>query len=331
MIPLFRRGPTGPRIETFDFSAASLPSGATLERASSGTRYNSSGLLVVESTDVARFDYNPGTLALLGLLVEPQRTNKALATESLATSPIWSPSQLSVSANAIAAPDGATTADKLVPSTNASNDHVNRLWWQSNYGFTPTIGANYCLGAYFKAGEYTWAKFVIDLYVYGGTGTAFSFINLATGALGTQGTLIDDTWVEELPSDWWRLSVLGQAQSDVIFACVVQAAVAEGDNDSFFTGNGTDGLYSWGWQLEEAPWPSSYIPNSSTTTTATRSADVLTLDISDGTWDLEVETPNGTFTGQVVVSGGAGYEFDWADLTGATGERHVLSILATGA
>ncbi len=331
--PSYEGGGGGRGPIAFDFSDASLPAGATLERASTGTRYDASGLLVVESSDVARFDYDPGTLALLGLLVEPQRTNKALATQDMTAPTIWAPSNATITGNAVAAPDGTTTADKIVPDTNATNSHSNRLWWQSNYGFTPTIGADYCLSAYFKAAEYTWVNLAPDIYVWGGSGTAHSYLNLSTGALGAQGTLIDDTWVEDLPSGWWRLATLGQAQANAIFASVVAAVVAEADNDSYFAGNGSDGLYAWGWQLEEAPWPSSYIPNSSTSTTATRSADVLTLDIPDGDWDLAVETPDGTFTAgsPITVSGGAGYEFDWADLTGATGQRHLLSITATPA
>ena len=54
--------------------------------------------------------------------------------------------------------------------------------------------------------------------------------------------------------------------------------------------------------------------------------DVLTLDVPDGDWDIEVTTPNGTFSASgLTVSGSAGYEFDWADFSGADAERHLLS------
>lgn len=60
---------------SFSFTGGSLSSGTTLTRASSGWYFDSSGVLQSAANDVARFTYNPGTLAFGGLLVEPSRTN----------------------------------------------------------------------------------------------------------------------------------------------------------------------------------------------------------------------------------------------------------------
>lgn len=48
---------------------SALPSGATFTRASSGTRVNASGVVVTETTNAPRFDYNPATLAALGIYI----------------------------------------------------------------------------------------------------------------------------------------------------------------------------------------------------------------------------------------------------------------------
>lgn len=58
-----------------------LPPGVTFTRASSATRVNSSGVMVTETTNVPRFDYDPITLALLGLRSEETRTNSLLRTD----------------------------------------------------------------------------------------------------------------------------------------------------------------------------------------------------------------------------------------------------------
>lgn len=65
-----------PYISTFwDFTKGPLLPTVSFTRASTGWRTNSSGVLVPETTDVARFEYDPVTLAPRGLLIEAAATN----------------------------------------------------------------------------------------------------------------------------------------------------------------------------------------------------------------------------------------------------------------
>jgi hypothetical protein len=57
----------------------------TFTRASNATFVDSNGLIQTATTDVPRFDHNPATGESLGLLVEEQRVNLLLNSETLAT------------------------------------------------------------------------------------------------------------------------------------------------------------------------------------------------------------------------------------------------------
>jgi hypothetical protein len=62
---------------TLDFTTGVLDPRLTFTRASTATFINSSGLVASASTDVARFDHDPTTLAAKGLLIEGAATNYA--------------------------------------------------------------------------------------------------------------------------------------------------------------------------------------------------------------------------------------------------------------
>jgi len=63
---------------TLDFTQGVLDSRLTFTRASTATFINSSGLVASASTNVARFDHDPTTLAPQGLLIEGSATNVLL-------------------------------------------------------------------------------------------------------------------------------------------------------------------------------------------------------------------------------------------------------------
>ncbi|NKF21602.1 phage head spike fiber domain-containing protein [Solimonas marina] len=73
--------------------------------------------MVYETSDVARFDYDPGTLQQLGLLIEPQRTNLYPYSQDAAQ---WNPSNITIVNNFSVAPDGTITGNKLTTTANSS-------------------------------------------------------------------------------------------------------------------------------------------------------------------------------------------------------------------
>lgn len=65
----------GPSTLDLNFLGGTLDSSITFARASSATYFDVTGTRQTASTDVARFDYDPVTHVLRGLLMEEQRTN----------------------------------------------------------------------------------------------------------------------------------------------------------------------------------------------------------------------------------------------------------------
>lgn len=80
-----------PYISTFwDFTTGSLLPTVSFTRASTAWRWNSSGVLVPETTNTPRFQYDPSSLVARGLLVEGAATNgirNSMATGAVAGSP----------------------------------------------------------------------------------------------------------------------------------------------------------------------------------------------------------------------------------------------------
>lgn len=282
---------------SLDFTGGSLPAGATLTRASSGTRVNSSGTLVTETTDVARFDYHPVTHAALGILVEASATNIVLNSDDLSSANIY---EASYSLNATTGPDGTNTADKLVESVNASN-HVSYQYYSVSTG-TWTVsaelkpaGRNYAavqIGLNNALDRFT---AVIDLTT--GTVTATQSAGTPTGTAAR---------VEVAANGFYRLLVTGSQT----VATNLTVAIYPSDSgtptynayaEPTYTGDGTSGIYVAGVQMEQGNG-SSVIPT--TGTSATRAADSLGFTIPAGIGHLTY-TFDDNSTQTVAVSPGA--------------------------
>ena len=103
--PRFAVSRGGKRSVVFDFAGGVLPPGASLARASVATCYDASGAITQVAANVARFDRDPVTLALRGLLIEPAGSN-AVARSTDWTDGYWK-ATLNVSAGALVETDGS--------------------------------------------------------------------------------------------------------------------------------------------------------------------------------------------------------------------------------
>jgi hypothetical protein len=239
--------------------------GAQLEQSSTVGEY----IPTTSATNSApRFDHNPTTGESLGLLVEEQRTNLLLRSEEFDNASWSKPQSDTITANSIASPTGATTADSFVENTASGAVHTlfqdGTIVANSTNSFScffKSAGRTQILIKLSSTDELNGCTGTFDLSV----GTAAA-VNFGTGSGATAS-------IQAFPSGWYRCVINGSIGS-ALTTVRIRIRPLSGGND-IYTGNGATAYYIWGAQLEAGAFPTSYIPT--TTAAATRSADVASI------------------------------------------------------
>jgi hypothetical protein len=195
-------------------------------RTTSGTFVGSNGLIQT-------------TPASVNLLTFTQQFDNAAWTKTAAT----------VTANTTVAPDGTSTADKLVETTAASAHTCRNT-------ATVTASTTYTLTVYAKAGERTWIA--VDP-VSPGVSNNITFFNLSNGTIGTSAAG-NTAAITDAGNGWYRCTVTRTTAVGQI-TCFAQFAPASADNTVSYTGDGTSGLFIWGAQLEVGSTATTYTRN----------------------------------------------------------------------
>lgn len=239
-----------------------LPPLWTFSRASNGTQVNS-GVLSTAGTNVARFETSPA-----GYLNEPQGTNLYFPSVNWVPNATASSSIDGAVQDAATAPDGTTTAEKLIPGSFSGVHQWFRL-------YTGAINTIYEASVYVKAAGWNY----VNLYL-GNTSFAVDqnvLFNLSNGTISSQSANSTGA-IEALANGWYRISVqntsLGVAGNYVV-SIIPQTT---GVYNIIQTGDAINGTLVWGEQAEANAFPTSYI--ATTTAAATRAADNLTLDLT---------------------------------------------------
>jgi hypothetical protein len=277
-----------------DFLSGSLDSRITFTRASTATFFNSSGVLTSASNDVARFDYNPATLAPLGLLIEESRTNLALNSGDALSGGAGGV----VVANQITAPDGSL-ADFFQEDTSSAEHY------SGDRSATVTAGTTYTWSFYAKLGLTGEARRVCVRTALQGAGSVV--FDLETGSSTVIASVVS-SGISSAGNGWWRCWIVYTPTGTG--TALFRQQLSKGTN-TVYTGDGTSGLFLWGAQLEAGAFPTSYIPT--TTTALTRAADVASVNTLtpwynavEGTLYVEAVTSPGlsSFPTQLSISDG---------------------------
>jgi hypothetical protein len=239
----------------------SLDSRITFIRGSSGTYLDSSGIIKTATSNTARFTHNSLTGQSLGLLIEGASTNLYQRSEEF-NDAYWTKTRCSISANASTAPDGATTADKLVEDTSTNSHEMNRV-------VSVTSGQAYTFSIFIKQGERSRISLELPFSFPSSTQAVY---DLSTGTVVSTGSGASAS-ITAFANGFYRCIISSTANSTgngTLYAKLVN----NGTNTSY-TGDGSSGLYIWGAQAENSSFATSYIQT--TSETGARAADVATM------------------------------------------------------
>jgi hypothetical protein len=254
------------RASLADFLSAA---GFTFTGPGNGTLTNSSGHIVGSTSNTPRINHNASG-AKLGLLMERASTNKLTASNDYSG---WSRSKINVPTAAQATgPDNATSLFKI------KEDGTNGLH-ELYKNVSIAAGAVHCISTYLKAGTRTLARLWNTsggpgIYVHADLsgGTICSPVPTGTGSAET-------AQIQAGSNSTFRVSVAGVVSTnsttnhDIIPRDGTGAASYTGDNASYIYGGFN--------QLEEGPYPTSYIPT--TVGTVTRVKDSMMRTVSSPT------------------------------------------------
>lgn len=227
----------------------------TFSRSSESRFVGSNGLIQTAAVNAPRFDYDPVTLLPRGLLIEEQRANLFQRSQELDNA-YWNKGSCTITPNASAAPDGTTTASKIVGT--GSNPFISRS------DIFPL--GNAVLSIFAKKSELNFLRLSRTSVSIG------AWFDLNSGVIGTvQGGAAAS--MKNFGNGWYLCSIFtaGSVATDDAIIAVTNADGVTTD----YIGNGSSGLFVWGAQLESGSFPSSYIPT--TTASVTRAVENVSV------------------------------------------------------
>jgi hypothetical protein len=225
--------------------------------------YDRTGTLVEVPANTLGVTYDPADLSKAPwALLESAATNIALQSETFDDSR-WGKDGVTVTGNAITAPNGTLTADKLIENSSNSGHYVDQT-------IAINAGVQYTRSVFVKAGERTQVR--LEMYsVPTVAARANVSFDLVTGAFfgETSSTgVVQNYSAQRLPNGWWRLTqIFNLGTSDA--SCFFRVCLVGPASTTVYQGDGASGAFVWGAMLGAG----SYVPT--TTAPVTRAADVV--------------------------------------------------------
>jgi hypothetical protein len=166
----------------------------------------------------------------------------------------WTKSNATVSANVTTAPNGTTTADKIVENTATAGHFI-----QPSGVPAYAIGDKRTVSAYIKADGRSFFQLIVSGIGSGGANYVAGF-DLGNGTAGTPSGGQTSSIVS-VGAGWYRCSLTVTAQTAASATHQFRLAQNLTSTAASYTGDGTSGVFIWGTQLSDSASLDPYIYN----------------------------------------------------------------------
>ena len=221
----------------------------TFSRGSNATRVNKDGLIETVTGDTPRLDHSDSSCP--SLLLEPQRTNSITYSNDFSQS-IYGKINLTITANQGISPDGTQNANLLVPNAAIGNRYLSN-------GSASDLKTN---TVFLKKKELR--------YVNVGNSSSVVVVDLENGTISSNSVSANRFTIENYGNGWYRVSCYNTSSTNY----QIQIFFGVDGSGSNIATNGTDGVYIYGFEIQNGSYATSYIPTNGAT--ATRLAEVCT-------------------------------------------------------
>lgn len=235
----------------------------TFTRSAIGTYFGADGELKTAAINEPRFEFDPDTGERWGLLLERQSTNLQISSEDTSG---WNKDGMTRVASDELSPDGVSIADTFYETATTEQHRFKRT--------LPTLIADtdYTVSCFVKPKGPTTRGLSIAIYSSAiGQTVASVRWDLSNGEVTpavTGGDSFTGASAIKCANGWWRVSCSFNDPSTAIIAIMT----ATDGGVTVYAGNAAVGFAAWGWQIEELPFPTSYIKTDGATITRTPDA-----------------------------------------------------------
>jgi hypothetical protein len=175
------------------------------------------------------------------------RPHNLVAMSEKLDSAYWTKAAVTITADATTAPDGTTTADKMVDTVASGVPHrVNST------STTITSGNFYTYSVYVKAAE----RAIFDVIMLSGANYVSNTFNTSTEAVGADNDSLGSIFssrsatITSVGSGWYRCAITARVVASV---ATVYVGLCDDGGSNSYAGDITKGGYAWGAMLNAGP------------------------------------------------------------------------------